>query len=126
MRQRVGATVLQTAPALGVGPATVSRLQAAFRAGLTQPGPAPKAKWGGRRNRWMGLEEEKQFLAPWLAKAAHGMLVGASPIREALAKQLGQPSKASVGYRLLARHDWRKVAPGTSHPKRAPALDAGG
>lgn len=120
------ATVLQTAPALGVGPATVSRLQAAFRAGLTQPGPAPKAKWGGRRNHWMSVAAAKQFLAPWLAKAAHGMLVGASPIREALAKQLGQPSKASVVYRLLARHDWRKVAPDTSHPKRAPALDAGG
>ena len=46
----LGATVLQTAEALGVGHATVSRFQAAFRDGLTQADPAPKAKWGGRRN----------------------------------------------------------------------------
>ena len=118
----LGATVLQTAQALGVGHATVSRLQAAFRNGLTQRDPASKAEWGGRRNQWMSLDEEKQFLAPWLEKAENGMLVVASPIREALAKQLGQPSKASVGYRLLARHDWRKVAPDTRHPKRAPAV----
>ena len=118
----LGATVLQTAQALGVGPATVSRLQATFRDGLTQRDSAPKAKWGGRRNQWMSLDEEKQFLAPWLEKAENGMLVVASPIREALAKHLGQPIKASVIYRMLERHDWRKVAPDTRHPKSDPAV----
>ena len=29
--------------------------------------------------------------------------------------------KASVVYRLLARHGWRKVAPDTRHPKSSPA-----
>ena len=118
----LGVTVQQTAQALGVGPATVSRLQMAFRAGLTQPDPAPKANWGGRRNSWMRVDEEKQFLAPWLEKAEKGMLVVAAPIREALANHLGQPLKASVVYRLLARHDWRKVAPDTRPPKSDPAV----
>ena len=119
----LGATIRQTAAALGVGHATVSRLQKAFRENLTQPDPAPETKpWGGRRHCWMSLDEEKQFLAPWLEKAENGILVVASPIREALAKQLGQPIKASVVYRMLERHDWRKVAPDTRHPKSDPAV----
>lgn len=117
-----GATIPQTAEALGVGHATVSRLQAAFREAHTAEHPAPKANWGGRRNSAMSFEEEKEFLAPWLAKAVNGTLVVASPIREALAQRLGQPVKASVVYRLLARHDWRKVAPDTGRPKSDPAV----
>lgn len=118
----LGATISQTAEALGVGHATVSRLQAAFREGARQAPSAPKPKWGGRRHSWMSFEEEKEFLAPWLAKAQNGTLVVASPIREALAQRLGQSVKASVVYRMLARHDWRKVAPDTRHPKSDPAV----
>jgi len=70
----------------------------------------------------MSFEEEKEFLAPWLAKAVNGTLVVAAPIREALAQRLGQPIKASVLYRMLARHDWRKVAPDTRHPKSDPVV----
>ena len=40
-----------------------------------------------------------------------------SPIRAALAQRLGRPVAASVVWRLLARHGWRKVAPDTRHPK---------
>ena len=43
-----------------------------------------------------------------------------SPLRAALAQQLGRPVAASVVYRLLARHGWRKVAPDTRHPKSDP------
>jgi len=117
-----GGTIPQTAEALGVGHATVSRLQAAFREAHGQQQPVPKNQWGGRRNCWMSFEEEKEFLAPWLAKAVNGTLVVAAPIREALAQRLGQPIKASVLYRMLARHDWRKVAPDTRHPKSDPVV----
>jgi transposase len=41
-----------------------------------------------------------------------------------LAEKLGQPVKASVVYRLLARHGWRKVAPDTRHPKSDPEAQA--
>ena len=34
---------------------------------------------------------------------------------------LGRPVAASVVWRLLARHGWRKVAPDTRHPKSDPA-----
>lgn len=117
-----GATIAQAAEAMGVGHATVSRLLSTFRSTQTQGAPVAKANWGGRRNSWMSFDEEKEFLAPWLDKAEKGSLVVASPIREALALRLGQPVKASVVYRMLARHDWRKVAPDTRHPKSDPLV----
>ena len=116
-----GATLEQTAEVLGVGRATVARLQAAFR----KPGaalPAAARNWGGRRQSLLTPEEEAAFLKPWLPSAATGHLVVVSPIRAALAQRLGQPVKPSVVYRLLARHGWRTVAPDTRHPKSKPEI----
>lgn len=116
-----GATLEQTAAVLGVGRATVARLQAAFR--KQKPArPIPARNWGGRRQSLLSPEEEDAFLKPWLESAATGNLVVVSPIRAALAQRLGQPVKPSVVYRLLARHDWRKVAPDTRHPKSKPEV----
>ena len=116
----LGATLEQTATALGVGRATVPRLQAAFRQRSESGSPAPARNWGGRRHAWMTLEEEREFLAPWLKLALAGSLVVVSPVRAALAERVGQPVRASLVYRMLARHGWRKVAPDTRHPKGAP------
>ena len=116
-----GATLEQSAAVLGVGRATVARLQAAFR---KHPSAVsnPARNWGGRRQSLLTPEEEDDFLKPWLASAATGNLVVVSPIRAALAQRLGQPVKPSVVYRLLARHGWRKVAPDTRHPKSKPEV----
>lgn len=118
-----GATLAQTAHVLGVGRATVARLQAVFRKHGSAVPPAAR-NWGGRRQSLLTLEEERAFLKPWLARAATGNLVVVSPIRAALAQRLGQPVKPSVVYRLLARHGWRKVAPDTRHPKSKPEVQA--
>jgi transposase len=116
-----GATLEQTANVLGVGRATVPRLQAAFR---KNPSARPNLarNWGGRRQSLLTPEEEEAFLKPWLESAAAGTLVVVSPIRAALAQRLGKPVKPSVVYRLLARHGWRKVAPDTRHPKSKPEV----
>ena len=118
-----GATLEQTAHVLGVGRATVARLQATFRKHGSALPPAAR-NWGGRRQSLLTPEEERAFLKPWLAPAATGNLVVVSPIRAALAQRLGQPVKPSVVYRLLARHGWRKVAPDTRHPKSKPEVQA--
>jgi len=116
-------TLEQTAALLGVGRASVPRLQQRFREGLL---PARSSQsWGGRRRAIMTLEGEKAFLAPWAEQArdAGGLVV--SPLRAALAEKLGRKKvAASVVYRLLARHGWRKVAPDTRHPKSDPAAQA--
>ena len=98
-----GAILEQTAHVLGVGRATVARLQAAFRKQRSAVPPAAR-NWGGRRQSLLTPEEERAFLKPCLARAAKGNLVLVSPIRAALAQRLGQPVKPSVVYRLLARH----------------------
>ncbi len=73
----------------------------------------------------MTLEEERAFLAPWAEQACGAGVLVVSPLRAALAEQLGrQKVAASVVYRLLARHGWRKVAPDTRHPKSDPAAQA--
>lgn len=117
----LGTTLTETARLLGVGRATVGRLQADFRrASQASAADTPRPRWGGRRKSLLTFEQEKEFLAPWLEQASAGGLLVVSPIRAALAQKLGRPVKASVVYRLLARHGWRKIAPDTRHPKSDP------
>lgn len=116
-------TLEQTAALLGVGRASVPRLQRRFREGL-QPTRASR-RWGGRRRAIMTLDEEQAFLAPWAEQACGAGVLVVSPLRAALAEKLGrQKVAASVVYRLLARHGWRKVAPDTRHPKSDPVAQA--
>jgi transposase len=117
-------TLEQTAALLGVGRATVPRLQHRFREGLEVPGVA-RPVWGGRRRAFMTPEEEKAFLAPWAEQARGAGMLVVSPLRAALAEKLGRRKiAASVVYRFLARNGWRKVAPDTRHPKSDPAAQA--
>jgi len=117
----MGATLEQTAALLGVSRASVPRLQARFRQSM-QTGKSPPDNWGGRRRELMTFDEEKKFLAPWEQQAKDGGILVVSVIRAALAQHLGRAIKASVVYRLLARHGWRKVSPDTHHPKSDPAV----
>ena len=119
---RIGATLEQIAFILGVSRATVPRMQKTFRTQFGGATPAPPRNWGGRRRQLMSSEEEKAFLQPWLDQAASGGMVVVSPIRAALAQHLKKPVAASVVYKLLARHGWRKVAPDTRHPKSDPKV----
>ncbi|MFM8715537.1 MAG: hypothetical protein ACKOF3_01955, partial [Spartobacteria bacterium] len=115
---RIGATLEETAAILGVGRATVPRMQKTFRTQFAETTSAPPRNWGGRRHQLMSPTQEKDFLQPWLEKAASGGMVVVSPIRAALAQHLKKPVAASIGSKLLARHGWRKVAPDT--PKATP------
>jgi transposase len=117
----LGSTLEQTAQLLGVGRATVPRLQASFRQRRQSPGPG-RSGWGGRRRALMSAAEEQDFLQPWTDQAKTGGVLVVSPIRAALAQRLGRPVAASVVYRFLARHGWRKVAPDTHHPKSDPLV----
>ena len=119
----LGASLDRTAAVLGMGRATVHRLQTRFRSRRQRSAPRRKS-WGGRRRALMTVEEEQAFLAPWAEQAKTGGVLVLSPIRAALAQQLGRPVATSVVYRFLARHGWRKVAPDTRHPKSDPQVQA--
>jgi hypothetical protein len=70
----------------------------------------------------MTIDEEREFLAQWIDKATIGGVLTVPPIHAALVKRLGRDIPMSTTYRLLARHNWRKVQPDTKHPKSDPAL----
>ena len=116
-----GATLEQTALSLGVGRASVPRLQTRFRQLCADP-HAARPNWGGRRRASLTLEEEGKFLEPWEKASDSGEVVVASPIRAALSERLGRRVTASVVYRMLDRNGWRKVAPDTRHPKSNPQV----
>jgi transposase len=116
----VGLTLERTAEMLGVGTASIHRMQARVRAGRTSG--SAKRNWGGRRRSLLTREEEVAFLKPWTDQAPDAGLLVLSPIRAALAQRVGRPVRASVVWRLLARHGWRKVAPDTRHPKNDPRI----
>ena len=114
------ATLEETASLLGVSRASVHRLQTRFRA--KSRGTYVAKPHGGRGRVNMSFDQERAFLAPWAEQAKEGGVLVVSVMRADLSQHLGRPVAASVLYRLLARHGWRKVAPDTRHPKTDPAL----
>ena len=108
----------QTADLLGTSRRTVFRDRGCIR----NQKDTPKNSWGGRRHYAMTLEEEREFLSQWVAKATVGGVLTVPPIHAELIKRLGRNIPLSSTYRLLARHGWRKVQPDTKHPKSDPAL----
>jgi transposase len=78
--------------------------------------------WGGRRRYTQTVEEEREFLRDWEAKATEGGILSVPPIHAALVEKLGRSIPISTTYRLLARHGWRKVQPDTKHPKSDPLI----
>lgn len=108
-----------TAKTLNVGIATVVRMQRRIRDQVDGK-EEKKSSWGGRRRQTMSVEEESEFLRPWVEKAEGGGVLVVPPIRAALEEKLGHSVAPSTVYRMLARHGWRKVEPDTCHPKRDP------
>jgi hypothetical protein len=70
----------------------------------------------------MKVEEEREFLHDWEARATEGGVLSVPPIHAALVEKLGRSIPISTTYRLLARHGWRKVQPDTKHPKSNPKI----
>jgi transposase len=82
-------------------------------------------KRGGRHRQLMSIEEEKLFLAAFADQAGRATMLVANEIKAALEKQLGRTVHKTTVYRLLRRHEWRKVVPRPKHPKHnAEAADA--
>jgi transposase len=115
-------TLEKTAESLGVSRATVHRLQRRFRERRKDGKGEIWDRRGGRRKSLMSWEEEEKFLNLWKDSAQGGGMIVVSPLRAALAQKLGRAVVATVAYRMLARHGWRKVAPDTRHPKSDPAV----
>ena len=113
---QLGLDADQTAEVLGSSRRTVFR----DRSNICSQDDSNMKSWGGRRHCAMTIEQEREFLAEWEAKATAGGVLTVPPIHAALVARLGHDAPMSTTYRLLARHGWRKVQPDTKHPKSDP------
>jgi transposase len=99
----------------GVSVATVHKVISTYNrlgvAAVETPGK------GGRRNEYMTLEEERELLMPFVERAKTGELTTIAPIKEAFEERVGHEVDVTTIYRLLKRHQWRKLVPRPFHPK---------
>jgi transposase len=77
---------------------------------------------GGRRWAWLSWEQEERFLQERQEAAGRGQILTAPQLRAGLEKFAGRRVSLAYVYRLLHRHDWRKLGPRPRHPKAQPAV----
>lgn len=102
-----GAGLDVTSEIIGLGRNRVCVLRREFRANKFRPVEASE-KRGGRHHQLMSVDEEKQFLAPWIEKAGQGGVLVVPPIHAAFKQAVGRKVPKSTIYRLLARHGWSR------------------
>jgi transposase len=106
----------------GVSVTTVRRVISTYNrlgsAAIETPGK------GGRRHEYMSLEQERSFLQPFFARAAHGEIATAEEIQRAFEAEIKHEVHITSMYRLLDRHGWRKLVPRPRHPKANPEEQA--
>jgi transposase len=72
---------------------------------------------GGRYREYMTLAEEIEFLAPFIEKGQTGALTVAGEVKQAYEAKIGKGVAESTIYRLLERHEFRKIVPYKRHKK---------
>jgi transposase len=72
---------------------------------------------GGRYRQHLSFDEEAEFLKPFEEKSKSGTLVEASAIKKAYEEKVGKEVAKTTIYRLLDRHDFRKIVPYKRHKK---------
>ena len=71
------------------------------------------------RNYNMTYEEEEDFLSVYEERAQAGQIVEVSEIKAAYEAKVGHRIGGGQIYRVLKRHNWRKVKPRSKHPKKS-------
>jgi transposase len=79
----------------------------------------PKKRVGHRRN--MSYDEESALLREFEEEAKAGKVVEVSEIKRVYEEKVGHRIGKGQIYRVLKRHNWRKVMPRSRHPKKASA-----
>jgi len=74
----------------------------------------------GGNHRNLSYAQEEALLAPFLAKAEKGQILIVADIHKAYETAVGHTVPPSTVYRMLDRHNWRKVMPRPRHPKANP------
>lgn len=77
----------------------------------------PKKRKGNHRN--LSIEEEKELLEYFTKQAESGQMIDLNELKSAYIKKVGHSIGSGQIYRVLKRHNWRKVMPRSKHPKKA-------
>jgi transposase len=77
---------------------------------------------GGRRRENLTLEEEKAFIDEFEQKAGNAEILEVSKIKKHYEEKIGKKVNKTTIYRMLDRHNWRKITPRPSHPKSNPEI----
>lgn len=116
---RYGLSLEQAAEAIGLSRGWACRLRNQFIAGKVV-GDKGKAVRGGRRRENFSYEREAELLKPFLESASSGGILVVGQIKPQLEEALGRKMALSSVYKLLHRHNWRKLAPDKRHPQSDP------
>ena len=73
-----------------------------------------KGEWN---NPW--LQEEAALLEPFMSEAEKGQMLDTAELEKRYEEAVGHRIGSGQIYRVLQRHDWRKVMPRSKHPKKA-------
>jgi hypothetical protein len=114
-----GLNLAQTGQAIGISSGWVCRLRNQFIRGEIVDDGGKSAR-GGRRNENFTYEQEAELLKPFLDEASKGGILVAGKIKPKLEAALGREMGLSTLYKLLHRHNWRKLAPDKQHPQSDP------
>lgn len=86
-----------------------------FEKGIT----AISQKHYGGNHRNMSVAEEAELLENYRQQAEDGHLLNVRELAAAYEAKVGRPVGNSQIYRVLHRHNWRKVMPRSKHPNKA-------
>jgi transposase len=73
---------------------------------------------GGRRHEYLTWDQERELVEHFVQEAMQAQIVIIDDIKRAYEKQVGRRVPKSTVYRMLERHQWRKLMPGSAHPKQ--------
>lgn len=72
---------------------------------------------GGRLREHLSFEEEKRLLKQFENEGVKGGILEVKVVHEAYKASIGKNIALSTTYRMLDRHNWRKIMPRPRHPK---------
>jgi transposase len=104
---------------VGLARQTVHNLVAAYN--RHGPSALETAGKGQRQRAYLSLEQERAVVEPFLKQSEVGQVSTGLPIKAALEEVVGHQVAKTTVYRLLKRHQWRKVVPRPRHPQGSAA-----
>ncbi len=111
-----GKSAKEIAAEVGLKEGYIPQLTAKYLAGGIEA--ISRNHYGGNR-RNISVEKEAELLEQFRVKAAEGQIIDIAEIKASYEEAVGHTIGSGQIYRVLHRHNWRKVMPRSKHPKKA-------